>query len=68
MGGRRHESRMVAQPADLLYIRAMADPDNIVLEHLRAIHAELAEIKRELETQADAVHLADIERKLVDKV
>ena len=42
----------------------MSEPDNIVLEHLRAIRTELAEIKRELETKSDAVHLADVERKL----
>lgn len=49
----------------------MADPDNIVLEHLRAIRAKLDEIERKVESlerkvdgKADAVHLADVERKL----
>jgi hypothetical protein len=42
----------------------MVDPDNIVLEHLRAIPARLDDIERKLDGKADAVHLADVERKL----
>ena len=42
----------------------MADPENIVLEHLRAIRAELAELKQQLDSKAEAAQVADVERKL----
>ena len=42
----------------------MVDPDNIILEHLRAIRAELAEVKRDLATRASAAQLADLDRNL----
>jgi hypothetical protein len=46
----------------------MAEPDNIVLEHLRAIRAKLDEIERKVDNlernKADAVQVADVERKL----
>ena len=40
----------------------MAEPDNIVLEHLRAIRAELGEIKQELAGKANAAQLAELDR------
>lgn len=42
----------------------MADPDNIVLEHLRSIRADLAEVKQQLASKAEAAQVADLERKL----
>ena len=42
----------------------MADPDNIILEHLRTIRAELAEIKRDLATKANAAQVAELDRNL----
>jgi hypothetical protein len=49
----------------------MAEPDNIVLEHLRAIRAEVGEVKqrvaaieRQLETKAEAAQVADLDSKL----
>ena len=42
----------------------MADPDNIVLEHLRAIRAELAEIKRDLSGKASSAQVAELDRNL----
>ena len=38
----------------------MADPDNIVLEHLRAIRSDLAEVKQRLESKAEAAQVADL--------
>jgi hypothetical protein len=49
----------------------MVEPDNITLEHLRAIRAELGEVKRtideigrKLDTKADAGQVAALELKL----
>ncbi len=42
----------------------MIEPDNITLEHLRAIRTELVEIRRDLKAKADAAQVADVERKL----
>jgi hypothetical protein len=49
----------------------MAEPDNIVLEHLRAIGADLGEVKQRitaveqaLESKAEASQVADVDRKL----
>ena len=49
----------------------MAEPDNIVLEHLRAIRADLGEVKQRitavepaLESKAEASQVADVDRKL----
>jgi hypothetical protein len=46
----------------------MAEPDNVVLEHLRAIRAKLDDIERKVDNlernKADAVQVADVERKL----
>jgi hypothetical protein len=49
----------------------MADPDNIILEHLRAIRAELGEIRQrmtalegKLESKAEAAQVADVDRNL----
>jgi hypothetical protein len=42
----------------------MAEPENIVLEHLRAIRTELADVKRQLESKAEAAQVADLGRKL----
>jgi hypothetical protein len=42
----------------------MAEPDNIVLEHLRAIRAELGEIKRDLAGKANAAQVAELDRNL----
>ena len=42
----------------------MAEPDNIVLEYLRAIRSDLAEVKQRLESKAESAQVADLERKL----
>lgn len=42
----------------------MAEPDNIILEHLRAIRAELAEVKRDLATKATAGQVSELDRNL----
>ena len=46
----------------------MADPDNIVLEHLRAIRAKLDGIERKVDnverSKAETIQVADVERKL----
>jgi len=46
----------------------MAEPDNIVLEHLRAIRGTLDDIERKVDSlernKAEAVQVADVERKL----
>ena len=49
----------------------MADPDNIVLEHLRAIRGKLDDIERgvelldrKVESKAEAAQLADVDSKL----
>ena len=42
----------------------MADPDNIILEHLRAIRSELADVKQQLGSKAESSQVADLERKL----
>jgi phage shock protein A len=49
----------------------MAEPDNIVLEHLRAIRADLSELKQpvgnlgsKLESKAEAAQVADVDRNL----
>jgi hypothetical protein len=49
----------------------MAEPDNIVLEHLRAMRAEMTamraditDIKRRLESKAEAAQVADLDSKL----
>ena len=42
----------------------MAEPDNIVLEHLRAIHAELAAIKRDVAAKVSAGQIAELDRNL----
>jgi len=46
----------------------MADPENIVLEHLRAIRAKLDDVERKLDNlerkKAEASQVADVERKL----
>lgn len=42
----------------------MGDPENIILEHLRAIRAELAEVKRDLATKASAAQMAELDRNL----
>jgi hypothetical protein len=49
----------------------MAEPDNIVLEHLRALRADLSEVKqrigsveRKLDSKAETAQVADLERKL----
>ena len=46
----------------------MAEPDNIVLEHLRAIRGKLDDIERKVDNlernKAEAVQVADVERKL----
>jgi hypothetical protein len=49
----------------------MAEPDNIVLEHLRAIRLEVGEMKqrvleidRKLDGKAEIAHVAAVERKL----
>lgn len=42
----------------------MADPDNIVLEQLRAIRAQLDNLERKLDTKAEAAQFADLELKL----
>jgi phage shock protein A len=49
----------------------MAEPDNIVLEHLRAIRADLGEVKQRiaaveqtLESKAEASQVTDVDRKL----
>lgn len=42
----------------------MAEPDNLVLEQLRAIRAELGEIKRDLAIKANAAQVAELERSL----
>lgn len=42
----------------------MIEPDNIMLEHLRAIRADLAEVKRSLESKAEAAQVADLDSKL----
>ena len=49
----------------------MAEPDNIVLEHLRAIRADLGDVKQRitaveqaLESKAEASQVADVDRKL----
>lgn len=42
----------------------MAEPDNLILEHLRAIRAELAEVKRDLATKASAGQVAELDRNL----
>lgn len=46
----------------------MAEPDNIVLEHLRAIRAKLDDIERKVDNlergKAEATQVADVERKL----
>ena len=42
----------------------MVDPDNIMLEHLRAIRADLAEVKQRLESKAEAAQVSDLDSKL----
>jgi hypothetical protein len=46
----------------------MAETDNIILEHLRAIRAKLDDIERKVDNlernKADAAQVADVERKL----
>ena len=42
----------------------MAEPDNIILEHLRAIRAELAEVKQRLESKAESAQVSDLDAKL----
>jgi hypothetical protein len=42
----------------------MAEPDNIVLEHLRAIRADLADVKQQLQSKAEAAQVADMDSKL----
>jgi hypothetical protein len=42
----------------------VAEPDNIMLEHLKAIRAELAEIKRDLAGKASAAQVAELDRNL----
>ena len=42
----------------------MAEPDNIVPEHLRAIRTQLDDLQREVASKAEAAHVAALERKL----
>ena len=49
----------------------MVEPDSIVLEHLRAIRGKLdsleqrfSQLEHKLDGKADAIQLADVERKL----
>ena len=42
----------------------MTDPDNIILEHLKAIRSDLAEVKQRLESKAESAEVADLNRKL----
>jgi hypothetical protein len=42
----------------------MVDPDNIVLEHLRAIRTDLADVKQRLESKAEAAQVAELDSKL----
>ena len=46
----------------------MAEPDNIVLEHLRAIRGKLDDIERKVDnlerSKAEATQVADVERKI----
>lgn len=46
----------------------MAEPDNIVLEHLRSIRAKLDDIERKVDnldrSKAETTPLAEVERKL----
>jgi hypothetical protein len=49
----------------------MPEPENIVLEHLRALRPDLSEVKQRLATlelkldsKAETAHVADLERKL----
>ena len=49
----------------------MAEPENIVLEHLRAIRSDmaqmrsdLADVKRQLESKAETAQVAGLERRL----
>ena len=42
----------------------MAELDNVVLEHLRALRSELAEVKKRLESKSEAAQVADLDAKL----
>jgi hypothetical protein len=49
----------------------MSEPDNIILEHLRAIRAKLddverkvGDVERKVDGKADAAHVAALERKV----
>jgi hypothetical protein len=42
----------------------MSEPDNIVLEHLRALRSDMADIKQRLESKAEAAQVADLDSKL----
>ncbi len=42
----------------------MAEPDNIILEHLRAIRADIADVKQRLESKAESAQVADLDSKL----
>jgi hypothetical protein len=49
----------------------MADPDNIVLEHLRAIRSDLTDVKQrvsvleqKLDSKAETAQVADVDRKI----
>jgi hypothetical protein len=42
----------------------VVDPDNIVLEHLRAIRSKLDDLERRLESKAEAAQVADLDSKL----
>jgi hypothetical protein len=43
----------------------MVEPENIVLEHLRAIRSDLTDVKQRLESKAEAAQVADLDSKLI---
>jgi hypothetical protein len=42
----------------------MADPDNLTLEHLRAIRAQLDNLERKVDTKAEAAQVSELDSKL----